>query len=296
LIENRRNRGGAKSRQKLNFGHESAVHQMAHIEAADLLKACESGPTAPPCGFSFRHVANSIPGGLETIIVLAWLSSHPQVRAIAGSWSSLPRKAKQGVELEELCLAAGIDAGSFFGSIVATAFELEMDISGFIGGALQMSVQATRFVEHVRTRKRARLRKQFFKSAAFWAGVAPVPEPVKISLAGVLSGRSRGSNRRISRGRQVVSGEGRTGCDEMAAIRRKWKLSLRQFAELFLTSARTVRRWEGREFNPTPHQHWCLSILVRYAEQKGITAFRRRFVQQPGRYSKPGRPPSLNSN
>ena len=159
---------------------------MVHSEATDRMKACESGPTAPLSGFPLRHVADNIPGGLETIIVLAWLSSDPQVRAIAGRWSSLPRKAKQGVELEELCLAAGIDAGSFFGSVAVTAFELGMDVSGFIYGALQMSVQTTRFVDRVKTKKRAGLRAQFFKSAAFWAGVAPVPEPVKMSLAQVL--------------------------------------------------------------------------------------------------------------
>jgi hypothetical protein len=111
-------------------------------------------------------VADSIPGGLETILVLASLSGDPQVRAISGRWSSLPRNAKQGVELEELCPAAGIDAGSFFCSVVATAFELDLDISGFFGGALYMS--ATRFVERVKTTKSARLRDQFFKSAAFW--------------------------------------------------------------------------------------------------------------------------------
>src|SRR5215468_7964157 len=102
---------------------------MGHRGTTDRMKACESGSTEPPSGFPFRHVADSIPGGLETILVLAWLSSDPQVRAIAGRWSSLPHKAKQGVELEELCLTAGIDAGSFFGSVVATAFELGMDIS-----------------------------------------------------------------------------------------------------------------------------------------------------------------------
>src|SRR5215831_8509717 len=115
---------------------------MAHSEATDQMEACESGPTSPPFGFPFRHVADSIFGGVETILVLAWLSSDPQVWAIAGRWSSLPRKAKQNVELEEPCLTAGIDAGSFFGSVVTTAFELGMDVSGFIGAALQMSVQA----------------------------------------------------------------------------------------------------------------------------------------------------------
>ena len=81
----------------------------------------------------------------------------------------------------------------------------------------------------------------------------------------------------------------------MAALRREWKLSLRQFAELFLTSARTVRRWEGHEFSPTPHQQWFVSILVRYVKQKGITALQQRFVQQPPRFQKRGRPVSRKS-
>jgi DNA-binding transcriptional regulator YiaG len=97
-------------------------------------------------------------------------------------------------------------------------------------------------------------------------------------------------SKRIDRGHRVLSREGRRSCDKMAAFRRKVALSQGQFAQLFTTSGRTVRHWEGHKFTPTPHQLWFLGILVRYAKQNGITAFQHRFVGEPPRYAKRGRP------
>ena len=228
------------------------------------------------------------------MVTLASVSRDDRVRAVADRWTSLSRKSKQTVEFEQLCRVVGIDGGQFFGAITATAFELGMDVSGFIGGLESWIVQVPTFQQHATAAKDTAMREQFFKAAAFWASTAsgPVCEPV--SLARAL-GR-RGTSKRIERGHRVLSREGCRSCDKMAAFRRKVSLSLRQFARLFLTSMDTVRRWEGRRFTPTPHQEWFLGVLVRYVNEKGITVFRQRFVQQPGRYGKPGRPPSLNSN
>jgi DNA-binding transcriptional regulator YiaG len=225
-----------------------------------------------PSLFPLRHVAESISGGLKTMVTLASLSRDKRVRAVASRWTSLSRRAKDTVEFEQLCRDVGIDGGHFFSEITGIAFELGLDVAGFIGGLECWTVQAPTFPQAATAAKGTALREQFFKAAAFWAGTTSglVCEPV--SLARAL-GR-RGMSKRIDRGHRVVSREGRRSCDKMAAFRRKAGLSQRQFAQLFTTSERTVRHWEGHKFTPTPHQQWFLGILVRYEKQNGITAFR----------------------
>jgi hypothetical protein len=49
----------------------------------------------------FTHIAQRLPGGLETLIVLAWLSGDESLRAIARRWMSLPGAIRPKVELEE---------------------------------------------------------------------------------------------------------------------------------------------------------------------------------------------------
>ena len=249
-----------------------------------------SGRNSTPL-FPLRHVREGIPGGVETMVTLASLSRDDRVRAIADRWTSLSRKAKQTVEFEQLCRNVGIDGGHFFSAIAATAFELRMDVSGFIGSLECWTVQVPTFPQQATAVKDTAMREQFFKAAAFWAGTTSglVCEPV--SLARTL-GR-RGMSKRIDRGHRVLSREGRRSCDRMAAFRRKVALSQRQFAQLFTTSGRTVRHWERRKFTPTPHQQWLLGILVRYAKQNGITAFQHRFVGEPARFARPGRPPNV---
>jgi len=150
------------------------------------------------------------------------------------------------------------------------------------------TIQAPTFPQQATAAKDTAMREQFFKAAAFWAGTTWGLVCERVSLARAL-GR-RGMSKRIDRGHQVVSRESRRSCDRMAAFRRKVALSQGQFPQLFTTSGRTVRHWEGHKFTPTPHQQWFLAILVRYAKQNGITAFRRRFVGEPPRYAKCGRP------
>jgi DNA-binding transcriptional regulator YiaG len=218
---------------------------------------------------------------VQTAIMLGWWSGDAGARAVVGRWASLSRTAKRKVELEEICRAVGVDAGQFVSAIVKTAIDLEIDVSGLIS----VLDQAT-FVDPATIAKSAVQRQQFWRFVAFSNGVAPVLE--EISLARVM-GR-RGPSARIGRGQSVRSAEARRSCREMATARGKWKLSSRQFATLFFTSAPTIRRWENRQFTPTPHQQWLLGLLVRYAERNGMAAFRQRFVGQAPRYRKPGRP------
>lgn len=76
------------------------------------------------------------------------------------------------------------------------------------------------------------------------------------------------------------------------AARRRWGLSQAQFASLFATSMRSVRRWENAQLLPREQQLWIFSLLIEYARTNGTKCFLRRFVQQGGRLSKPGRPRS----
>jgi DNA-binding transcriptional regulator YiaG len=76
------------------------------------------------------------------------------------------------------------------------------------------------------------------------------------------------------------------------AARRRWGLSQAQFASLFATSVRTVRHWENRQLEPREHQLWIFSLLISYASVNGVKQFLRRFVNQAGRLSEPGRPPA----
>src|SRR5262245_38342940 len=92
-----------------------------------------------PWCFSFRVLANSIPGGLEVILALGWLSGDAQARAVRDRWHSLSRQSKRSIEVEDLCRAVGIDAGEYFGIVAATAYDLGMDASRFIGGVERMT-------------------------------------------------------------------------------------------------------------------------------------------------------------
>jgi DNA-binding transcriptional regulator YiaG len=238
--------------------------------------------------FPLRHVAESIPGGVETMVTLASLSRDDLVRAVAHRWTLLSRQAKQTIEFEQLSRAVGIDGGHFFGAITGVAFELAMDISGFIGSLECWTIQAPTFPQQA-TAKGTALREQFFKAVAFWAGTTSgqVCEPV--SLARAL-GR-RGMSMRIGRGARVVSEEERRRCAEIAAFRKEWRLSQSQFARLFISSTRTVRHWERGEFSPTPQQQRFLGLLAGYARREGLRAFHKRFVgEQAPRYGQPGRP------
>jgi hypothetical protein len=52
--------------------------------------------------------AANLPGGMQTMIHLAWLSEHPKVRAVAVQWNALSADGKRNVILEDLCNASGV--------------------------------------------------------------------------------------------------------------------------------------------------------------------------------------------
>jgi len=83
--------------------------------------------------------------------------------------------------------------------------------------------------------------------------------------------------------RQAIGGQ-------LPLLRQELALSQARFAKLFLTTARTVRRWESRETFPTEHQQWFGYILMRSAARHGIRKFVRRFIAGKRRLSRPGRP------
>lgn len=68
---------------------------------------------------------------------------------------------------------------------------------------------------------------------------------------------------------------------DIGSIRMGWGLSQAQFAHLFMTSVRTVKRWETRQAEPDDHERWFLGLFGRYVQQHGLGKFRERFVR-PG--------------
>jgi hypothetical protein len=243
-------------------------------------EATATSAAALPFGFLLRSMAESVPGSTETVVYLAWLSGNDQARSVVRRWASLSCQAKQKVELEEVCRAVGADTGQFIATVAATGFEL--GVNGFIAAI----DRPTGLVNPAMIAQSPALYEQFWRFVAFSKGAAPMLE--KISLAKAL-GR-RGPSSRIGRGGRVVSAEDRRSCREMAAARKKWKLSRKQFAELLFVNVRMLERWRNCRFCPSGHQRWALHLLIQYADEHGVGALRRRFVGQPPRYAKHGRP------
>ena len=78
--------------------------------------------------------------------------------------------------------------------------------------------------------------------------------------------------------------------NQVVTLRKRWGLSQKQFARLFMTTARTLKRWEAQRSGLTPHQQYFLGVFARYVQRNGLKAFRRRFVGEKPRYAKRGRP------
>jgi len=79
----------------------------------------------------------------------------------------------------------------------------------------------------------------------------------------------------------------------VAAFRKQLGLSQPQFGDLFMTTERTVKRWESGQLAMTPHQQYFLERFAEYVKRKGLKAFRRRFAAEQPRYGKRGRPARL---
>ncbi len=223
------------------------------------------------------------------MITLAWLSQDERVRAVAGRWTALPATARRHTELEVLCGAAGATVDDFLKDVADTGFELGMiDLAGMFGAmfaATDNSESAlASLIERAKLPKGSAAREQLWRFGR-------LPPPAHHEQCCTLRiGTFRGPSKRDSHGSRVRSAEAHHACSQMARMRERWRLSQRQFARLFVTSVRTVRRWEGYKYAPTLHQQWFLGLFVQWAEQHGIRKFRRRFVRGTPRYGKPGRP------
>jgi len=233
-------------------------------------------PTPGP----LKYEAAGLPGGLETMILLGWLSEDDRVRAIAGRWSSLPRTIRPQVELEELCREIGLDRAVFGHNITMTAFDLGIDVSALLGRvASYPSVIRGVFTTPGLHLEALRLTGILAPRLQF----VPREESTIVTATGL-----RGPSKHDSRGSRARSLESNQACGRMARARWRWGLSQGQFARLFMTSVRTVRRWEDRQFAPTPHQQWFLGLFEKYIAKEGLAAFLSRFVRQTSRYQAAG--------
>src|SRR5438132_372646 len=89
--------------------------------------------------YGLKYMARYLPGGIKTMIYLAWLSRDEKVRTIAALWNRLPRQVKVDLELEELCRSAGLSWREFDKATWVTARELGIGNSQLLRGALEMS-------------------------------------------------------------------------------------------------------------------------------------------------------------
>jgi DNA-binding transcriptional regulator YiaG len=228
---------------------------------------------APICPLLRIYAQRHLRGGLETMIVLAWLSDDARVREIATSWSRLTHAEKRKVEIERLCLEVGVEPADFVRAVAGAAWELGIEFPLNFGlGDVRTYVQQVEY--------------------DLLSGPTLGPIPTYWYAFGDEQHRRR---KRITFGKSARSMEDHTACDTFAAIRRKWRLSQAQFANLFMTSERTVRRWEAHMYGPAPNQRWLMGRFVEYVETNGRRAFLRRFVRQTARYQSPGRPSKRKS-
>jgi DNA-binding transcriptional regulator YiaG len=220
---------------------------------SNLVRSGESAPRR------LAAAARLLPGRIRTMIHLAWLSGDPRVRTVARAWHSLSAVAKVETHIEELCRAAGISDGDFVGCVAGTAWEVGIGVAALCTGSPGHAVSLTSAIGN-----------------ALMTG-----QPVEVFL-------SQNKWNRL-RDRLRAAWASRTS-DEAAALRRRSRLSQSQFASLFMTSVRTVRRWEAGLSALTTHQQFFLRLFVMYIERNGVREFRRRFVREAPRYRKAGRP------
>ena len=176
--------------------------------------------------------------GLETLIVLAWLSEEERVREVAARWSWLTQSEKWKVGIKTLCLVVRVEPVDFIRAVAGTAWELGIEFP------LQFGIDDVRsYVQQV--------------EYELWLGPALAPIPTVLYAFGE---EHRRRNRRVICGEPVRTNEDHAACDTFAAIREEWRLSQAQFANLLMTSERTVRRWEDHMYAPTPNQRWLMDL------------------------------------
>jgi DNA-binding transcriptional regulator YiaG len=193
------------------------------------------------------------------MIHLAHLSIDPRVRSVARAWHSLTEVEKIETHIEALCRAAGSSGVDFIGCVAGTAWELGINVAAFLTGRPGHAVSLRSAI-----------------GRALMTG-----QPVEVFLSPTKW------NRRRDRLRAAWASR---ASREAAVLRRRSRLSQSQFAGLFMTSVRTVRRWESGQSTLTTHQQFFLRLFAEYIERNGVREFRCRFVREAARYGKPGRP------
>lgn len=182
---------------------------------------------------------------------------------------------------KKLCHETGLNAPRVGGKLASTAFELGIDASPFIASLQSFPVFLQTALTMPGMGHVAFNAMGFFPQMSVLLHRAPPDESVSKTEGAEPSEdiRRRGPNRRAVRGERVRSREALRACEQMIRARKCWRLAQREFAGLFMTTVRTVRRWEHREFAPTPHQQWFLRVLSAYANIHGLREFRARFVR-----------------
>jgi DNA-binding transcriptional regulator YiaG len=203
---------------------------------------------SPESRSGVEFAVRSIPGGIRLIVHLASLSSDPRLQSVAAAWNAgTPGRTRARTHIDQLCTDAGISQADFIGNVAATAFELGMDVSVFVG----MAQYAAESLKYSVNRALNDPQDRFWK---------PTEERPK------------------SRNRAPASPE-YSACINVARMRAQWRLSQSQFARLFITTVRTVKRWEAGRSGLTAHQRFFLELFMKYVERNGIRELRKRFVE-----------------
>jgi DNA-binding transcriptional regulator YiaG len=208
------------------------------------------------------------------------LSSDQRARAVANTWRSLTIE-KRRTTIEDLCGGADITVTEFFRSVYRTGRELNAlfrrprDLPIFMLGLLKQDGSDPGVTLEI-SMSRASVKSAF--EAKLMLG-----EPLELFLA------SRKYRHRLNHLLALWKAQ---ACDYVASMRRRWRLSQAQFADLFMTDVRVVKRWEAHEAKPTIRHQWFLRLFALYVKEHGLGTFRRRFVGQRPRYGRRGRPSS----
>jgi hypothetical protein len=117
----------------------------------------------PRFKYGLNRGASHLPGGMRTMMHLAWLSKNPKARAVAERWSALSADGKRNVVLEHLCEAAGIAGEELVAAVACTGFELGIGISPMLGAIAHQADEVARLAARAMTPGGYRAMEQFFE-------------------------------------------------------------------------------------------------------------------------------------
>jgi DNA-binding transcriptional regulator YiaG len=212
-------------------------------------------------------------------MALAWLSSDKPARAVANAWRALAIETKRRTTVEDLCGGADITVTEFFRSVYRTGLELNGLFPRLSDLPIPMLSLRNRGGSDADVSLEINMSRASVKSA--FEAKLMLGEPLELFLA------PRKYRRRLNHLLALWKAQ---ACDYVAIMRRRWRLSQAQFAGLFMTDVRVVKRWEAHEAQPTIRHQWFLRLFALYVKEHGLGTFRRRFVGQRPRYGRRGRP------